>query len=39
LHKLGQIASRLADERHAWSRVFERLFCIYREVCAKYRAL
>jgi alpha-1,6-mannosyltransferase len=38
LHKLGQIASRLADERHAWSRVFERLFQIYSEVQRSFRA-
>jgi alpha-1,6-mannosyltransferase len=38
LQKLGQIASRLADERHAWSRVFERLFQIYAEVQHAFRA-
>lgn len=39
LQKLGEIASRVAEERHSWSRVFARLFCIYREVCANYRKL
>jgi alpha-1,6-mannosyltransferase len=36
LPALGASAARLAAERHAWPRVFERLFCIYREVCANY---
>ena len=36
LKQLGAVAARLAAERHAWPRVFERLFCIYREVCANY---
>lgn len=34
---LGAAASRLAEERYSWPRVFERFFCIYREVCANYR--
>ena len=34
---LGGAASRRARERFAWPRVFAQLFCIYREVCAKYR--
>ena len=34
---LGATASRLAEERYSWPRVFERFFCIYREVCANYR--
>lgn len=38
LQKFGQIASRLAEERHAWSRVFERLFRIYAEVQQGFRA-
>jgi alpha-1,6-mannosyltransferase len=38
LHKFGRIASRLADERHTWSRVFERLFRIYAEVQQNFRA-
>jgi alpha-1,6-mannosyltransferase len=37
LASLGRAASRLAQERHAWQRVFAQLFCIYREVCAQYR--
>jgi alpha-1,6-mannosyltransferase len=36
---LGAGAAKVAAERYAWPRVFERLFCIYREVCADYRAL
>ena len=36
LSMLGGGASQLAGELHAWPRVFERLFCIYREVCANY---
>jgi alpha-1,6-mannosyltransferase len=39
LQKMGAIASQLAEERHAWTRVFERLFCIYQEVCANYKNL
>ena len=35
---LGQAAAREAAERHAWPRVFGRLFCIYRELCANYRS-
>ena len=34
---LGQRASEKAAQLHAWPRVFERLFCIYREVCANYK--
>lgn len=37
LQRLGRDASRLAEERYAWPRVFERFFCIYREVCFNYR--
>ena len=36
LKALGAAAASVAAERHAWPRVFERLFCIYREVCANY---
>ncbi len=36
LSMLGGGASQLAGKLHAWPRVFERLFCIYREVCANY---
>jgi alpha-1,6-mannosyltransferase len=39
LKAMGTIAAQAAAERHAWPRVFERLFCIYREVCANYKAL
>ena len=35
----GTAAAGVAAERHAWPRVFERLFFIYREVCADYKAL
>ena len=35
LRALGDIAAQGAAE-YAWPRVFERLFCIYREVCANY---
>ena len=34
---LGMKAATEVARRHAWSRVFERLFCIYREVCANYK--
>jgi alpha-1,6-mannosyltransferase len=34
---LGRGASQTAGELYAWPRVFERLFCIYREVCANYK--
>jgi len=37
LPRLGARASRLAEERLSWPRVFERLFYIYREVCSNYR--
>jgi alpha-1,6-mannosyltransferase len=37
LASLGQEASDRAAQLHAWPRVFERLFCIYREVCANYK--
>lgn len=36
LKALGQSAASLAAQ-YAWPRVFERLFCIYREVCAEYK--
>jgi alpha-1,6-mannosyltransferase len=38
LKAMGSAAAQTAGERHAWPRVFERLFCIYREVCAEYKA-
>src|SRR6267143_1409376 len=34
---LGKEAAERAARLHAWPRVFERLFCIYREVCANYK--
>src|SRR5207248_4631207 len=34
LPHLGKEAAERAAQLHAWPRVFERLFCIYREVCA-----
>lgn len=37
LERMGESASAEAAETHAWPRVFERLFCIYREVRANYR--
>ena len=38
LNGLGHAAAARAAGEYAWPRVFERLFCIYREVCANYRA-
>jgi alpha-1,6-mannosyltransferase len=37
LKALGCAAAQKAAEQYAWSAVFDRLFCIYREVCANYR--
>ena len=37
LASLGQKTSDRAAQLHAWPRVFERLFCIYCEVCANYK--
>jgi alpha-1,6-mannosyltransferase len=37
LPRLGGQASRVAEELHGWPRVFEQLFCIYREICANYK--
>jgi alpha-1,6-mannosyltransferase len=37
LSRLGTEAAKRAAQLHAWPRVFERLFCIYREVCANYK--
>ena len=34
---LGSLAARNAAQSYAWPAVFDRLFCIYREVCANYR--
>ena len=37
LPMLGKQAAERAAQLHAWPRVFERLFCIYCEVCAHYK--
>jgi alpha-1,6-mannosyltransferase len=37
LRMIGRAAARRAQQQHAWPRVFSQLFCIYRDVCAKYR--
>jgi alpha-1,6-mannosyltransferase len=37
LTKLGESAAESAARLHAWSRVFDRLFCIYRDVCTNYK--
>jgi alpha-1,6-mannosyltransferase len=37
LSSLGREAAERAARLHAWPRVLERLFCIYREVCANYK--
>jgi alpha-1,6-mannosyltransferase len=34
---LSEAAAEKVARLHAWPRVFERLFCIYREVCANYK--
>jgi alpha-1,6-mannosyltransferase len=34
---LGETAAAAVPERYSWRRVFEQLFCIYREVCADYK--
>jgi alpha-1,6-mannosyltransferase len=39
LKMLGHVASERAVAEYAWPAVFDRLFCIYREVCANYKAL
>ncbi len=39
LKGLGHVASERAVAEYAWPAVFDRLFCIYREVCANYKAL
>jgi alpha-1,6-mannosyltransferase len=38
LSMFGSKAAAVAAKKHAWSRVFDRLLCIYREVCANYSA-
>jgi alpha-1,6-mannosyltransferase len=37
LASLGTGAARAASEAYGWPRVFEQLFCIYRQICAEYR--
>lgn len=37
LSSWGKKAAERVAQLHAWPRVFERLFCIYREVCANYK--
>ena len=37
LSLLGEKAARTAEDLYSWPRVFDELFCIYREVCANYR--
>jgi alpha-1,6-mannosyltransferase len=37
LPRLGKEAAERAAQSHAWPRIFERLFCIYRELCANYK--
>jgi alpha-1,6-mannosyltransferase len=39
LKALGREAARKATAEYGWNTVFDRLFCIYREVCANYKAL
>jgi alpha-1,6-mannosyltransferase len=34
---LGSSAAEAAGTAYSWPRVFEQLFCIYREVCARYQ--
>jgi alpha-1,6-mannosyltransferase len=36
LATIGEGAARRAEREYGWPGVFERLFCIYREVCANY---
>jgi alpha-1,6-mannosyltransferase len=38
LRTLGRVVSEQARARYGWPQVFDRLFCIYREVQAHYRA-
>lgn len=37
LSVLGEHAAHLTEKLYSWPRVFEELFCIYRETCANYR--
>ncbi|MEP6937297.1 MAG: glycosyltransferase [Chthoniobacterales bacterium] len=35
--ELGVRAAQSANQSHSWRRVFDRLFCIYQNVCAEYK--
>jgi alpha-1,6-mannosyltransferase len=37
LSTLGNAAAGKAERLYSWPRVFEELFCIYRDVCSEYR--
>ncbi len=37
LSALGLGAATIASDRYAWPQVFDRLFCIYEQVCADYK--
>jgi alpha-1,6-mannosyltransferase len=37
LAAMGRVAAGAVAELYSWPRVFEGLFCIYRDVCSKYR--
>jgi alpha-1,6-mannosyltransferase len=37
LSALGNAAAGKAERLYSWPRVFEELFCIYRDVCSEYR--
>ena len=37
LSALGSTAAEVAENLYSWEKVFEQLFCIYRQVCANYR--
>ena len=37
LQRMGQAASRVAEERYGWTRIFANLFGIYREVVANFQ--
>ena len=39
LSSIGLQAAEKAARLHAWPKVFDRLFCIYHEVCANYREI
>jgi len=37
LRTIGSVAAKAVAEHYSWPRVFDGLFCIYRDVCTKYR--